>query len=203
MVISNLNNKSVAQKIRYTLHLAGLGFFLKWVSQIGLIYFFVIIPLLIFVQYRFSKTSIDGFKNFWRDTILIILVFGYGVGSLWNFVGHMFMTHEVAEAIGWERSPFQIELAGYHLAFSLMCLLTLWNRNVGYFGAVVHAMGIFLFTAGGVHIYEMLANQNYNDGNASVPILIGTTFYPAVVIILYWKYFNEMKHIKQSQSDRV
>ncbi len=191
MILNNLNKKTTIQKVLYTIHLAGLGFFIKWISEFigpSPIYLFLVIPALIFVQYKYSKESIDGIKNLWRDALLIVLVFGFGVGSLWSFVGHFFLTEQVAEYIGWGKSPFQIELAGYHLAFGLMCMLSLWNRNSGYWGAMVHGMAIFLFTAAGMHIYEMIEYQNFHPGNAGIPLLIGNTIYPALVILLYWKY---------------
>ena len=200
MFIHNLSHKTTVQKIGHTLHLAGLGFFLRWVSQVGLIYFFIILPAITFIQYKYSRQPLDGYRNIWRDLLLVILVFGYGAGSLWNFVGHFFLTEMVAESIGWAKSPFQIELAGYHLAFSLISLLSLWNRNPGYWGAVVHAMAIFLFSAAGIHIYEMIVFKNYSYGNASFPILIGTTLYPAMVIFIYWKFVASTKFHDQDKS---
>jgi hypothetical protein len=191
MIFKNLDDKNTMQKVLYTVHLAGLGFFIKWISEFigpGPIYLFIAIPILIFIQYRYSKYNIDGIKNLWRDALLVVLVFGYGVGSLWSFVGHFFLTEQVAEYIGWHKSPFQIELAGYHLAFSVMCLLSVWNRNLGYWGAMVHGMAIFLFTAAGVHFYEMIAHQNNHPGNAGIPIIINNTIYPALVIFIYWMY---------------
>lgn len=197
MIITKLSEKTTPQKILYTFHLAGLGFFLRWISEmVGPIYLVIVIPIIAFIQFKFTKQPIDGYKNFWRDLLIVILVFGYGVGSLWNFVGHFFLTERVAESIGWAESPFQIELAGYHLAFSLLSLLSLWNRNIDYWGAVVHSMAIFLFTAAGVHIYEMVAYQNLNYGNASFPILLGTTLYPAAVIFIYWKFRSSIKKYK-------
>src|SRR5690606_22955409 len=139
MFITNLSQKTTFQKIKYTIHLAGLGFFLRWLSEfVGPIYLIVIIPAIAFVQLKYTKEPIDGYKNLWRDLLIVLLVFGYGVGSLWNFVGHFFLTERVAESIGWAQSPFQIELAGYHLAFGVMSMLSLWNRTIGYWGAIVH-----------------------------------------------------------------
>ena len=197
MIINKLDQKTTTQKVGFTLHLAGLGFFLRWVTQLGPIYLFLIVPLLAYIQYKYAKQPIDGFKNFWRDLLLMLLIFSYGVGALWNFVGHFFMTETVANSIGWDKSQFQIELAGYHLAFSLISLLSIWNRNPGYWGAVVHGMAIFLFSAAGIHIYEMIEYQNYNYGNASFPILIGTTLYPAAVIFVYWKFRSSIKSHEQ------
>lgn len=198
MIITKLSEKTTPQKILYTFHLAGLGFFLRWLSEmVGPVYLIIVIPVLAFIQYKYAKQPIDGYKNLWRDLLMVVLVFGYGVGSLWNFVGHFFLTEMVAESIGWAKSPFQIELAGYHLAFGLMSMLSLWNRNPGYWGAVVHGMAIFLFSAAGIHIYEMMEHQNFSYGNASFPIILGTTLYPAVVILIYWKFRSGVKLFEQ------
>lgn len=202
MFITNLSQKTTFQKIKYTIHLAGLGFFLRWLSEmIGPIYLIMVIPAIAFIQFKYTKQPIDGYKNIWRDVLIVLLVFGYGVGSLWNFVGHFFLTEIVADSIGWAKSPFQIELAGYHLAFGLMSLLSLWNRNLGYWGAIVHGMAIFLFSAAGIHIFDMMESQNYSYGNASLPILLGTTLYPAAVILIYWKFRSTVKMLPRQVSE--
>lgn len=193
MIINNLENKTnILSKILYTLHLAGFGFFLRWVSQNSFIYLFLIVPILIVIQVRYGK-PIDDVKNPWKDTLLIFLIFVYGVSGLWNFTGHFFLTEQVANSIGWTESPFQIELAGYHLAFGLISLLSLWNRNIGYWGAVVHSMPIFLFTAGGLHVYEIIEFQNYNPGNADYKILLGTFLYPILIIFVFWNFKRKVK----------
>lgn len=206
MILRNLDRKTTTQKVFYTIHLAGLGFFIKWLSELivpGPVYLFIIIPLLFFIQYRYTDEHIDGIKNAWRDALLIILVFGYGVGSLWSFVGHFFLTEQVAEYIGWRESPFQLELAGYHLAFGLMCMLSIWNRNAGYWGAMVHGMAIFLFTAGGVHIYEIFEHQNHQPGNAGISIIVNDTLYPAVVLLIYWRYQMAQNGVSNKSLPRI
>jgi hypothetical protein len=59
------------------------------------------------------------------------VVVAVGYGSLRGFVGHLVLADTVAAAIGWAPgSPFQTELAFYHLGTAVAALLGVWLRDL-------------------------------------------------------------------------
>ncbi len=90
-----------------------------------------------------------------------------GVGGFVGFVGHTFMAEKVAASIGWERSPFQFEVACTSLAFGVLGFMTSWFQG-GFLAATAVGWSVFLLGAFVGHIREIVKKKNFSPNNAGV-----------------------------------
>jgi len=167
-----------------------LTFFIHWLSTLvpygSLIYItlFTFLAALIHIELKKVESK--------EDKIIIMLwyfvVIIGGFGSLRNFVGHFFLSDMVAESIGWQKgTPFQIELAFYHLGVSIASLLAIWLRKNLIIGIAIIKI-IFGLGAAYVHFKDIVENENYSPSNTGV-VLAGNIVMPLIFIfllILFW-----------------
>lgn len=115
--------------------------------------------------------------------MVYLLIAQWAFLGIWSFVGHTFLADEVAQSIGWEiNSPFQIELAFYHLGLALATFYLLWNRNIHLITGLVITKCVFQFGAFGVHIYHLIVSSNYSIGNIGPRIIYADLIFPMIVI---------------------
>jgi hypothetical protein len=126
-----------------------------------------------------------------RDTAVVVealfsyfLLFSIGFTSLYNFVFHVFFGELAASFIGWEDSPFQLEVGFASLGFAVLGLLAFKGSFDMRLAAVV-APACFLWGAAGGHVYQMIAAHNFAPGNAGV-IFYSDILVPVVGFIFLW-----------------
>lgn len=170
--------------IVFLFQMTGLVFLVRW--AIGGTLFWLCLPVLAWGHANREATRSD--LRFLHLLLLYLLVLGLGVGGLWNFVGHFLMSDTVAESIGWPTgSPFQHELAFYHLGMGTVGILCLWWRDRFWIAAGL-APGIFAYGAGLVHIREFLREGNVNPGNWSFAVVGGNLLIPTAILALLFLY---------------
>ena len=147
-------NKNVRQfevRFFFALNLIWTGFFLRWL--LGTTIFTALIPIAASI-YLWRDKQPRTRKRILEIFLLYFLVIGYGFGSIWGFVGHTFLADQVAESIGWAAgSPFQTELAFYHLGFGILGILAVWIRG-SFLTAVALGKSVFAYGAAFVHIRD-------------------------------------------------
>ena len=120
--------------------------------------------------------------------LLYVLFYGYGIGGIWNFVGHFFAADMVAASVGWPAgNPFQQELAFYALGTGAVGLLTPWVRDRFWMAAAL-APSIFVYGAAFTHVQDYLVNDNTAPANWSVAAVAANLIIPTVVLGLLWAY---------------
>lgn len=119
-------------------------------------------------------------------TLEIVLLYWIGIGGFNGMVGflaHTIWADPIAESIGWATgSPFQQEVAGANLAIGLIGFLGFWRRD--FWLPYVIAKAMFGWTAGAVHVWDLVANGNFAPNNAG-PILALDFLVPVVLLGLY------------------
>lgn len=178
-----------------------LTFFMYWLSRFlgeygGMVYFLVLVPLsaLVHIKLKNYHSKYDICKTLLWYLIVIII----GFGSIWGFVGHMFLSDIVAKSIGWSTgSPFQIELAFYHLGIGIAGLLCIWYRDNLWTGVVI-VKSIFLYGAAYVHIQDIIVNHNNSVSNTG-SVLIGDILFPSILLVLLIVYTHQ-KNITGNQN---
>lgn len=119
--------------------------------------------------------------------LLSFLVISVGFGSIWAFIGHFFLSAQVAASIGWAPgSPFQSEVAFANLSIGVLGLLCYWIRD-NFWTATVIASSIFLLGNAYGHILNMILYLNYAPGNAG-SILYMDIIGPIILIVLLILY---------------
>jgi hypothetical protein len=94
-------------------------------------------------------------------------LFAIGAFMVWNFVMHVFFGEIAAKSIGWEDSPFQLEVGFASLGFGLVGVLA-FQTDFGLRLAAIAGPACFQWGAAGGHIHQMIAHENFAPGNAGV-----------------------------------
>ncbi len=137
-------------------------------------------------------------KRIVKIFLMSFLVISVGLGSIWAFIGHVFLSAQVAASIGWAAgSPFQLEVAFANLAIGVLGILCYWIRG-NFWTATVISSSIFLLGASFIHIMNMLQYANYAQGNAG-SVLYMDIIGPIILIVLFITYrAMERETIKNS-----
>ncbi len=119
----------------------------------------------------------------YRAEIVLMYMIGIiGFNGLAGFIGHTVFADQLAESIGWAPgSPFQTEVAGANLAIGLIGYLGFWRRD--FWLPYILAKTVFGFTAGVVHITDIINHANLAPNN--VGVLSMNFLVPLLMIALY------------------
>ncbi len=176
----------LSQRIRFVLRQTALGFFFRW--AVGGIAFWASLPLLALSHARLTGEG-QG-RGRLELLSLYLLFYGYGVGGIWSFVGHFFMSDTVAASVGWAAgSPFQKELAFYALGTGTVGLLTPWIRNHFWLAAAL-TPSIFGYGAALTHVKEYLTTGNDAPMNWGFGPVVANITIPTVVLVTVWLYLR-------------
>lgn len=116
--------------------------------------------------------------------LLSLLVCSIGLQGLYAFIGHFFLSDEVAKGIGWPAgNPFQKEIAFTNLGYGILGIMCIWFRE-GFWLATIIGHSAFVMGAGYIHILELKKKKNKNPFNAG-PILYFDILLPLLMIGLY------------------
>ena len=157
----------------------------------GFLYMLVLVPLSaarspLLEVFANSRSRASTLLVFW--TVILI-----GFGGIWSGVGHLFLAEQIANGIGWPPgSPFQTELAFYHLGFGVAGLMAIWIRGHFITGLII-VKSIFLYGAAGVHIFDAVMHQNYAPLNIGTP-LVGDIVYPTMLLLLCHHVIREARN---------
>jgi uncharacterized membrane protein YphA (DoxX/SURF4 family) len=163
----------------FAAQLVGVSFLTRW--AVGGSLFWSALPVLA-VGHAWREGATRDARRLVDLVLLYVLVLGVGVGSLYGFVGHYFMSDAVAVSVGWATgSPFQRELAFYHLGFGISGVLALWLRD-DFWLAVGLTCSIFLYGAGWVHLTDYLAHGNAAPNNWGFGVVFGNVVLPTVML---------------------
>lgn len=164
-----------------------MTFFLNWLYNLIPFVGYLIMPTLILIGVWHIGTHSKIIDTV-RTRLLFLIIAQWAFLGIWSFVGHTILADFVATSIGWQTgSPFQIELAFYHLGTALAAFSLLWNKSASNILTVVLVKSTFLFGAMGVHIYHFFAKQNLNANNIGMGIIYADLVVPLLVIWLWIK----------------
>lgn len=163
--------------------LVGVSFLLRW--AVGGALFWASLPVVALMHAHTVGASSKRERV--EMVLLYLLVLGMGTAGLWSFVGHYFMSDRVARSIGWATgSPFQHELAFYHLGMGVVALLCIWIRDRYWIAAAV-TPALFAMGAGVVHLQDFMSRGNTAPANWGASVLIGNLVIPVGVLgLLAW-----------------
>lgn len=180
-----LPRSGAASVVTFLVSLVGVSFLVRW--SIGGTAFWLSIPLLAFGDLA-QRGKLQDETEALRTLLTYLLVLGIGVSSWWGFVGHYFMSDSVAASVGWATgSPFQLELAFYHLGFGIVGLMCLWFRD-DFWVAVLVPLCVFAFGAASIHIAEYVRHRNTAPGNWGFAMFFGDVIIPAAMLTILWRY---------------
>ncbi len=145
----------------------------------------LLVPLVSIGVFSSIHLNVDRSRDGAR-TVEIVLLYCVGIIGFNGIVG--FLVHTIwadlaAASIGWAAgSPFQQEVAGANLAIGLIGFLGFWRRD--FWLPFLVAKLIFGWTAGAVHVSDLVLNGNLAPNNAG-PILAWDFLLPVILLALY------------------
>ncbi|MGB9978556.1 DUF6790 family protein [Methanobacterium sp.] len=151
-----------------------------------MIYIFLMVTLIgAVLQLLLSKTRTKN--RIFEVFLLWFLVVMVGIGSIWTFMGHVFMADIVAAMIGWPAgSPFQFEVGIANLSYGILGLLC-WKFRDNFWTATIIALSTFYLGAAYGHIINIMQTGNIAAGNAGYA-LYGDILVPIALICLLIAY---------------
>lgn len=104
--------------------------------------------------------------------------FAIGVTHLVNFVFHVFFGKMAAAFIGWQDSPFQLEVGMASLGFAAVAFVAAF-RSFDLRLAAILGPALFGLGAAAGHVHQMVTARNFAPGNA------GLIFYLDILVPLF------------------
>lgn len=126
---------------------------------------FTILPLLLAVVVLLIDRSTSTKER--KIEVFLIFLFALGVAGsgISGFFGHLFLSDQVAEGIGWPvGSPFQLEMGFANLILGVLGIIAVGRRD-GFREATVIAVAILGFGATIVHVIDIFETGNLAPGN--------------------------------------
>jgi hypothetical protein len=146
----------------------------------------ILVAILIILISKITSRALNS-KRTVEIFLISFLVISVGFGSIWAFIGHFFLSAQVAANIGWAPgSPFQSEVAFANLSIGVLGVLCYWIRD-NFWTATVIFSSIFLLGDAYGHIINMIQYSNYAPGNAG-SVLYMDIIGPVILIVLLIAY---------------
>ncbi|MEV0473807.1 DUF6790 family protein [Streptomyces prunicolor] len=125
------------------------------------------------------RATLETWQRWWAIVAL-------GCGSLWITVSFVTVPDVMATAIGFDRTPFQFEIAFANLGLAVMGFRAA-SPSASARERVTIGLGAGMFLWGAVigHVYQWFAHGDHAPGNTG-GILLCDTLIPAVMIALAW-----------------
>ena len=136
-------------------------------------------------------------KNIVEALLSYYLLFSIGISFMYNFIMHVFFAAKSASFIGWENSPFQLEVGFASLGFAVIGFIA-FKSNISFRTAAIIGPACFLWGAAGGHIYQMITEHNFTSGNAGF-IFWSDIFLPILGFILLYQQY----HIEKNQKNKL
>lgn len=155
--------------------LALLGLYMVYLPIIG-----VVVALILIVRTPKPRPPGAVVEIWLRQYMLFVIALSY----LLNFVWHTAFADLSARMIGWENSPFQIEVGTASLGFALVGFLAVRGNFLVRLAAVL-ATAAFAWGAAVGHIVDLVRAQNFAPGNAGFVLYLDILI-PAIGFLLLW-----------------
>ncbi|MGC9516576.1 MAG: DUF6790 family protein [Methanomicrobiales archaeon] len=137
-----------------------------------LVYIFVLVTIVGALLHLFLSKTPKTKNRIFEVFLLWFLVIMVGIGSIWAFFGHFFMSDMTAALIGWPAgNPFQLEVGVANLSYGILGLLC-WKFRDNFWTATVTAVSVFYLGAFYIHITDIMQTGNMAPGNAGFALYI-------------------------------
>ncbi len=152
-----------------------------------LVYIFLAVSLLGALIHLFLSKIPKTKNRIFEVFLLWFLVIMLGIGSIWAFIGHVFMSDMIAAMIGWPAgNPFQLEVGVANLSYGVLGLLC-WKFRDNFWTASIIAISVFYLGAAIIHIVNLMQAGNMSPGNAGYALFMDI-FVPIILFALLIAY---------------
>lgn len=167
-----------------------------------MIYIFLTVTIIGAILHLFLSKSPKTKNRIFEVFLLWFLVIMVGIGSIWAFMGHVFLSNTIAAMIGWPAgNPFQLEVGIANLSYGILGILC-WKFRDNFWTATVIALSTFYLGDAYVHVVNIMQTGNMAPGNAGyalyldiiVPVLL-------ICLLIAYKLTAKNESIKEEISD--
>ncbi|GAB4310146.1 MAG: hypothetical protein Kow0019_07800 [Methanobacteriaceae archaeon] len=146
-----------------------------------MVYIFLAVTVLGALLHLFLSKTPKTMNRIFEVLLLWFLVIMVGIGSIWAFIGHVFMSDMIAAMIGWPAgNPFQLEVGVANLSYGILGLLC-WKFRDNFWTASIIAISVFYLGAAIIHVVNLMQTGNISPGNAGYALFMDI----AIPIILF------------------
>ena len=126
---------------------------------------FTILPLVLAAVVLLVDKSASSRERRIESFMIFLFALGVAGSGIGGFFGHLFLSNQVAENIGWPTgSPFQLEMGFANLILGVLGIIAVGRRD-GFREATVIAVTILGVGATIVHILDIIKTGNLAPGN--------------------------------------
>ena len=146
---------------------------------------FGVLPFIGVILFLISVISVvgSGSDTWQRDLLTNAVVYLIGWACIGGGISHIFFGPKISASIGWQWSPFELEVGFANLGFGIAAVLAA-SFSPEYALALIIANSVFRVGAGIGHIRNMITDRNFAINNTA--ILFVDFVVPA---FLFWAYF--------------
>jgi phosphate/sulfate permease len=128
----------------------------------------------------------NGAGEHWGPTLVanaVTYMIGWaGVGA---GISHLFFGNKISRTIGFEKSPYELEVGFADLSFGIVALMAA-NYSIEFSLAVILVSSIYRVGCGIGHIRSMITERNFAINNT---LILFTNFVvPALLIVAYYSW---------------
>lgn len=163
-----------------------------------MVYIFLLVTIIGAVLHLFLSKAPQTKNRILEVFLMWFLFIMVGIGSLWAFIGHIFLADMIAASIGWPAgNPFQFEVGIANLSYGILGILCLKFRD-NFWIATVTAISVFYFGAAYGHMVNLMRTGNMAPGNAGFALYIDIII-PIILICLLIAYYltKDTKLVKE------
>jgi len=152
-----------------------------------MVYIFLIVTVIGAILHLFLSKAEKTKNRIFEVFLLWFLVIMVGIGSIWAFMGHVFLSDTIAALIGWPAgNPFQLEVGIANLSYGILGILC-WKFRDNFWTATVIALSTFYLGDAYVHIINIMQTGNMAPGNAGFALYMDIII-PIIIIVLLIAY---------------
>jgi hypothetical protein len=146
---------------------------------------FGVLPFIGVILFLISAISVlgSGSDTWQRDLLTNAVVYLIGWACIGGGISHIFFGPKISASIGWQWSPFELEVGLANLGFGIAAVLAA-SFSPEYALALIIANSVFRVGSGVGHIRNMITDRNFAINNTA--ILFIDFVVPA---FLFWAYF--------------
>ncbi|ACZ22033.1 hypothetical protein Sked_21130 [Sanguibacter keddieii DSM 10542] len=119
----------------------------------------------------------------WQRTLLVnAVVYMIGWAGIGAGISHLFFSGAISRSIGFDRSPFELEVGFAGLAFGVTGVLA-GSHGTEYWLAIIIASSVYRVGCGLGHVRSIVRSRNYAVNNTA--ILVIDFLLPAFLVVAY------------------
>lgn len=127
----------------------------------------------------------DHSGNWQQQIVLLGVIYMIGWAGIGAGISHIFFGKKISQSIGFEKSPFELEVGFAGLSFGIVALIA-GHFSTEYWLAIILASSLYRIGCGIGHVRSMIISKNFAINNTA--ILFIDFVVPAFLLFAYFAW---------------